>query len=146
MVTLWTGKQAMRILGESGITRDQFADMMGVKRSTMRTCIHGNRISRKMVGKLRELAGEEEEKAAIADVDDMIREAVEPDRKREKRVREADQLMGRVYLKPRNPYRYDVEFADGSHGWFRATPNSYFIGDEVRLKKADRGWEVVRCG
>lgn len=136
----------MRILGESGITRDQFADMMGVKRSTMRTCIHGNRISRKMVGKLRELAGEEEEKAAIADVDDMIREAVEPDRKREKRVREADQLMGRVYLKPRNPYRYDVEFADGSHGWFRAKPNSYFIGDEVRLKKADRGWEVVRCG
>lgn len=146
MVTLWTGKQAMRILGESGITRDQFADMMGVKRSTMRTCIHGNRISRKMVGKLRELAGEEEEKAAIADVDDMIREAVEPGRKREKRVREADQLMGRVYLKPRNPYRYDVEFADGSHGWFRAKPNSYFIGDEVRLKKADRGWEVVRCG
>ena len=146
MVTLWTGKQAMRILGESGITRDQFADMMGVKRSTMRTCIHGNRISRKMVGKLRELAGEKEEKAAIADVDDMIREAVEPDRKREKRVREADQLMGRVYLKPRNPYRYDVEFADGSHGWFRAKPNSYFIGDEVRLKKADRGWEVVRCG
>ena len=143
MVTLWTGKQAMRILGESGITRDQFADMMGVKRSTMRTCIHGNRISRKMVGKLRELAGEKEEKAAIADVDDMIREAVEPDRKREKRVREADQLMGRVYLKPRNPYRYDVEFADGSHGWFRAKPNSYFIGDEVRLRKADRGWEVV---
>ena len=136
----------MRILGESGITRDQFADMMGVKRSTMRTCIHGNRISRKMVGKLRELAGEKEEKAALADVDDMIREAVEPDRKREKRVREADQLMGRVYLKPRNPYRYDVEFADGSHGWFRAKPNSYFIGDEVRLKKADRGWEVVRCG
>ena len=133
----------MRILGESGITRDQFADMMGVKRSTMRTCIHGNRISRKMVSKLRELAGEEEEKAAIADVDDMIREAVEPDRKREKRVREADQLMGRVYLKPRNPYRYDVEFADGSHGWFRAKPNSYFIGDEVRLRKADRGWEVV---
>ena len=146
MVTLWKGKQAMRILGESGITRDQFADMMGVKRSTMRTCIHGNRISRKMVGKLRELAGEEEEKAAIADVDDMIREAVEPDRKREKRVREADELMGRVYLKPRNPYRYDVEFADGSHGWFRAKPNSYFIGDEVRLRKADRGWEVVRCG
>lgn len=143
MAIKMTGKQAMKILKEAGISRDEFAGIMGIKRSTMRTCLYGNRVSAKMVVKLSELAGEEIEKREIADVDEMIEEVVAPIKEVEKRVEQAEELIGRVYLKPRNPYRYDVEFADGSHGWFRAKPNSYFIGDEVRLRKADRGWEVV---
>lgn len=144
MAIKMTGKQAMKILKEAGISRDEFAGIMGIKCSTMRTCLYGNRVSAKMVVKLSELAGEEIEKREIADVDEMIEEVVAPIKEVEKRVEQAEELIGRVYLKPRNPYRYDVEFADGSHGWFRAKPNSYFIGDEVRLRKADRGWEVVR--
>jgi len=52
------GKECMAILRKVGISRDEFANMMGIKRSTMRTCVHGNRISRKMVLKLRELNGD----------------------------------------------------------------------------------------
>jgi hypothetical protein len=144
--TKLTGIQARKILEDAGVSRDEFAGIMGIKRSTMRTCLYGNRVSRKMVLKLKELAGEEIEKREIADVEEMIEQVVAPIKEVEKRVKGAEELIGRVYLKPRNPYRYDVEFADGSHGWFRAKPNSYFIGDEVRLRKADRGWEVVRCG
>ena len=119
----------MAILAKAGISRDEFAGMMGIKKSTMRTCVHGNRISRKMVDKLRQLAGEEEEKEAVAEVDAMIEEVVKPYREVERKVDESDVRMGKVYMIPQNKFLRLVEFADGSHGKFRAKPGMYWVGD-----------------
>lgn len=145
MATKFTGKECMAILAKAGISRDEFAGMMGIKKSTMRTCVHGNRISRKMVDKLRELAGEEEEKEAVAEVDAMIEEVVKPFREVERKVDESDVRMGKVYMIPQNKFLRLVEFADGSHGKFRAKPGKYWVGDKVQLKHLERDmWEVIR--
>ena len=44
----------------------------------MRTCVHGNRISRKMVERLKEMEGESVVAEEIAEVDAMIEEAKKP--------------------------------------------------------------------
>ena len=135
------GKECMAILRKVGISRDEFANMMGIKRSTMRTCVHGNRISRKMVLKLRELNGEKVVEEEIAEVDAMIEEAKKP----KVVVKEdGERRMARVYGIPSNKFLRLIEFRDGSHGKVRCKPGKYYIGDEMRVKDAGAGmWEIV---
>ena len=138
------GREVKAALDELGVSMDEFAISLGVKRATMRVCIYGNRVSKKMEAEIARMRGEREQMSELDQVGEMIEDAVAPQREVAKRVKDAEELIGRVYLKPRNPFRYDVEFPDGSHGWFRAKPNSYFIGDKVKLKKVESGWDVVR--
>jgi len=138
------GKELREALEKLNVSMDEFARSIGVKESTMRVCVYGNRVTKKMEAKINRMLGERARVGELEEIGEMIEDVVAPVREVEKRVRDAEELIGRVYLKPRNPYRYDVEFPDGSHGWFRAKPNKYFIGDKVKLKKAESGWEVVR--
>lgn len=138
------GKELRESLEKLDVSMDEFARSIGVKESTMRVCVYGNRVTKKMEAEINRMLGERARVGELEEIGEMIEDVVAPVREVEKRVREAEELIGRVYLKPKNPYRYDVEFPDGSHGWFRAKPNKYFIGDKVKLKKAETGWEVVR--
>ena len=138
------GKELREALEKLDVSMDEFARSIGVKESTMRVCVYGNRVTRKMEAEINRMLGERARVGELEEIGEMIEDVVAPVREVEKRVRDAEELIGRVYLKPKNPYRYDVEFPDGSHGWFRAKPNKYFIGDKVKLKKAESGWEVVR--
>ena len=138
------GKELRESLEKLDVSMDEFARSIGVKESTMRVCVYGNRVTRKMEVEINRMLGERARVGELEEIGEMIEDVVAPVREVEKRVRDAEELIGRVYLKPKNPYRYDVEFSDGSHGWFRAKPNKYFIGDKVKLKKAESGWEVVR--
>jgi len=138
------GKELREALEKLDVSMDEFARSIGVKESTMRVCVYGNRVTKKMEAEINRMLGERARVGELEEIGEMIEDVVAPVREVEKRVRDAEELIGRVYLKPRNPYRYDVEFSDGSHGWFRAKPNKYFIGDKVKLKKAESGWEVVR--
>jgi len=138
------GKELREALERLDVSMDEFARSIGVKESTMRVCVYGNRVTKKMEAEINRMLGERARVGELEEIGEMIEDVVAPVREVEKRVRDAEELIGRVYLKPKNPYRYDVEFPDGSHGWFRAKPNKYFIGDKVKLKKAESGWEVVR--
>jgi hypothetical protein len=138
------GKELKESLEKLDVSMDEFARSIGVKESTMRVCVYGNRVTKKMEAEINRMLGERARVGELEEIGEMIEDVVAPVREVEKRVRDAEELIGRVYLKPKNPYRYDVEFPDGSHGWFRAKPNKYFIGDKVKLKKAESGWEVVR--
>ena len=138
------GKELREALEKLNVSMDEFARSIGVKESTMRVCVYGNRVTKKMEAEINRMLGECARVGELEEIGEMIEDVVAPVREVEKRVRDAEELIGRVYFKPKNPYRYDVEFPDGSHGWFRAKPNKYFIGDKVKLKKAESGWEVVR--
>jgi len=138
------GKELRESLERLDVSMDEFARSIGVKESTMRVCVYGNRVTKKMEAEINRMLGERARVGELEEIGEMIEDVVAPVREVEKRVRDAEELIGRVYFKPKNPYRYDVEFPDGSHGWFRAKPNKYFIGDKVKLKKAESGWEVVR--
>ena len=138
------GKELRESLEKLDVSMDEFARSIGVKESTMRVCVYGNRVTKKMEAEINRMLGERARVGELEEIGEMIEDVVAPVREVEKRVRDAEELIGRVYFKPKNPYRYDVEFPDGSHGWFRAKPNKYFIGDKVKLKKAETGWEVVR--
>ena len=140
------GKELREALERLDVSMDEFARSIGVKESTMRVCVYGNRVTKKMEAEINRMLGERARVGELEEIREMIEDVVAPVREVEKRVRDAEELIGRVYFKPKNPYRYDVEFSDGSHGWFRAKPNKYFIGDKVKLKKVESGWEVVRCG
>ena len=140
------GKELREALERLDVSMDEFARSIGVKESTMRVCVYGNRVTKKMEAEINRMLGERARVGELEEIGEMIEDVVAPVREVEKRVRDAEELIGRVYFKPKNPYRYDVEFPDGSHGWFRAKPNKYFIGDKVKLKKVESGWEVVRCG
>ncbi len=137
---------AMRILEDSGISRDEFAGMCGVKPVTMRMTFQNGRFSKKAVAKLVELAGEVRERAEIVEVDEMIEEARE---EKAGMIRQTMgnplEVLGTVYLVPRNPYLRMVEFADGTHGRFRAQPGRFLLGAKVKLRKAGvDAWEL--CG
>lgn len=141
MAEKMTGKECMRILKKHGISRDEFAGMMGIKKSTMRTCVHGNRISRKMVERLKEMEGESVIAEEIAEVNALIEEARKP---RVVVVEEGERRMARVYGIPSNKFLRLIEFRDGSHGKVRCKPGKYYIGDEMRVKDAGNGmWEIV---
>lgn len=150
MDTKMSGRECLRILRKHGISRDEFAGMMGIKRSTMRTCVYGNRISRKMVARLMEMEGEEEIREEIAEVDAMIEEAKKEPSVIEGVIRQTmdnpSKRMGKIYAVPRNRYLRLVEFADGSHGRFRCKPDQYLkLGDVIELKHLDKDmWEIVK--
>ena len=136
------GKECMAILRKVGISRDEFSKMMGIKRSTMRTCVHGDRISYKMERKLRELNGEKVVEEEIAEVDAMIKEAKKP--KVVVKEEAGVARMAKVYAIPQNKFLRLIEFRDGTHGKIRCKPGKYYIGDEVRVRGEDRGlWEIV---
>ena len=116
----------------------------------MRTCVYGNRISRKMVARLMEMEGEEEIREEIAEVDAMIEEAKKEPSVIEGVIRQTmdnpSKRMGKIYAVPRNRYLRLVEFADGSHGRFRCKPDQYLkLGDVIELKHLDKDmWEIVK--
>ena len=121
---------ASEILEKSGISRDEFAGMVGVKSTTMRMTFYNGRFSKKAVARLELLAEDlgmdlEGGKEEARDVKEgMIRQSVGEPRER----------MGVVYSLPRNPYLRLVEFEDGTHGKFRAKEGRFGLGSRVRLK------------
>jgi|TARA_R110002020_G_scaffold190132_1_gene389555 G:T/U-mismatch repair DNA glycosylase len=137
---------AKKILEDSGISRDEFAGMVGVKPVTMRMTFQNGRFSKKAVIKLKELASDVVEQAELKEVDKLIEEA------REEKVGMIKQSMGSplealgvVYMVPRNPYWRMVEFADGTHGKFRAQAGKFLLGARVKLRKVGVDeWEL--CG
>ena len=129
---------ATEILKRAGISRDEFAGMCGVKPVSMRMTFYNGRFSKKAVAKLEELAGEAKETDDLVEVEGMIEEIVE--------VKElGNERMGTVYLVPRNPYLRMVEFADGTHGRFRAQPGRFLLGAKVKVRKV-KGDEWELCG
>ena len=90
---------ATEILKRAGISRDEFAGMVGVKPVSMRMTFQNGRFSKKAIAKLDELVGEVRERVGIEEVDELIKEV--------KVVEDlGDERMGTVYLVPRKPYWY----------------------------------------
>ena len=133
---------AKKILEESGITRDEFAKLCGVKPVTMRMTFYNGRFSKKAVAKLTQLRGDVVERNELAEVDKLIEEARTV---KEGMIKQSnDERQGKVYLVPRNPYIRMVEFADGSHGRFKAQPGRFLLGSTVLLKREDGDmWKLV---
>ena len=137
---------ATGILKELGIKRDEFAGMVGVKPVSMRMTFQNGRFSKKAIAKLEELAGEVRERLGIEEVDELIEEAKEI---KAGMIRQTTgnplEVMGTVYLVPRNPYLRMVEFVDGTHGRFRAQPGRFLLGAKVKVRKV-KGDEWELCG
>lgn len=137
---------AKRILEELGISRDEFAGMVGVKPVTMRMTFHNGRFSKKAIAKLEELSKEVRERADLVEVDELIEEAREVKAGMIRQTMGAPiEVMGTVYLIPRNPYWRMVEFGDGTHGRFRAQPGRFLLGAKVKVRKV-KGDEWELCG
>ena len=137
---------AKRILERAGIGRDEFASMCGVKPVSMRMTFYNGRFSKKALAKLEELVGEVRERVGIEEVDELIEEAKEI---KAGMIRQTTgnplEVMGTVYLVPRNPYLRMVEFGDGTHGKFRAQPGRFLLGAKVKVRKV-KGDEWELCG
>ena len=137
---------AKRILERAGISRDEFASMVGVKPVTMRMTFYNGRFSKKAIAKLEELSGEARELDDMVEVDVMIKEAQEV---KAGMIRQSMgtpiEAMATVYLVPRNPYWRMVEFSDGTHGRFRAQAGKFLLGAKVKLRKL-KGDEWELCG
>ena len=137
---------ATGILKELGIKRDEFASMVGVKPVSMRMTFQNGRFSKKAIAKLEELAGEVREHEGLLEVDELIEEAKEI---KAGMIRQTTgnplEVMGTVYLVPRNPYLRMVEFGDGTHGRFRAQPGRFLLGAKVKVRKV-KGDEWELCG
>lgn len=137
---------AKRILERAGISRDEFASMVGVKPVTMRMTFYNGRFSKKAIAKLEELSGEARERDDMVEVDVMIKEAQEV---KAGMIRQSMgtpiEAMATVYLVPRNPYWRMVEFSDGTHGRFRAQAGKFLLGAKVKLRKL-KGDEWELCG
>ena len=137
---------ATGILKELGIKRDEFASMVGVKPVSMRMTFQNGRFSKKAIAKLDELVGEVRERVGIEEVDELIEEAREI---KAGIIRQTTgnplEVMGTVYLVPRNPYLRMVEFSDGTHGRFRAQPGRFLLGAKVKVRKV-KGDEWELCG
>ncbi len=137
---------AKEILEKAGIGRDEFAGMVGVKPVSMRMTFYNGRFSRKAIAKLEELSEEVRERADLVEVDELIEEAKEV---KAGMIRQTTgnpiEVMGTVYLVPRNPYLRMVEFGDGTHGRFRAQPGRFLLGAKVKVRKLE-GDEWTLCG
>tara|TARA_Y100001973_G_C5187586_1_gene328876 strand:- start:1399 stop:1833 length:435 start_codon:yes stop_codon:yes gene_type:complete len=130
---------AKGILAESGLERDEFAKLCGVKPVSMRMTFYNGRFSKKALALLEDLAEQNREKARVAErvsvKEGMIKQSADLPIER----------IGMVYMVPRNPYLRMVEFSDGSHGKFRAQPGRFLLGAKVKLRKAKGDfWEL--CG
>ena len=137
---------ATGILKELGIKRDEFAGMVGVKPVSMRMTFQNGRFSKKAVAKLDELAGEVRERLGIEEVDELIEEAKEIKAGMIRQTMGTPlEVLGTVYLVPRNPYWRMVEFSDGTHGKFRAKPGRFLLGAKVKVRKI-KGDEWELCG
>lgn len=137
---------AKRILERAGISRDEFASMVGVKPVTMRMTFYNGRFSKKAIAKLEELSGEARERDDMVEVDVMIKEAQEVKAGMIRQSMGAPiEAMATVYLVPRNPYWRMVEFSDGTHGRFRAQAGKFLLGAKVKLRKL-KGDEWELCG
>ena len=87
---------AKKILEESGITRDEFAKLCGVKPVTMRMTFYNGRFSKKAVAKLTQLRGDVVERNELAEVDKLIEEARSV---KEGMIKQSnDERQGKVYL------------------------------------------------
>ena len=137
---------ATEILKRAGISRDEFAGMCGVKPVSMRMTFQNGRFSKKAIAKLDELVGEVRERVGIEEVDELIEEAKEV---KAGMIRQTTgnplEVLGTVYLVPRNPYLRMVEFGDGTHGRFRAQPGRFLLGAKVKVRKV-KGDEWELCG
>tara|TARA_R110002012_G_scaffold154112_1_gene314361 strand:- start:454 stop:918 length:465 start_codon:yes stop_codon:yes gene_type:complete len=137
---------AKRILERAGISRDEFASMVGVKPVTMRMTFYNGRFSKKAIAKLEELSGEARELDDMVEVDVMIKEAQEVKAGMIRQSMDSPiEAMATVYLVPRNPYWRMVEFSDGTHGRFRAQAGKFLLGAKVKLRKL-KGDEWELCG
>ena len=120
-------ERAKKILEKSGITKQYFASLLGVKPITVRLAFSNKRLSKKMVALLEDMGSEqkeEEEKSERALVKEgMIKQSMEK------------VLTAKVYLLPKNPYLRFIEFPDGTHGKFRAKPGTFALGSVVRVKR-----------
>jgi len=137
---------ATEILKRAGISRDEFAGMCGVKPVSMRMTFYNGRFSKKALAKLEELADEAKEADDMDEVAGMIEEAREIKAGIIRQTTGAPiEVLGTVYLVPRNPYLRMVEFADGTHGRFRAQPGRFLLGAKVKVRKV-KGDEWELCG
>ena len=120
-------ERAKKILEKSGVTKQYFASLVGVKPITVRLAFSNKRLSKKMVVQLlslEEQGNEEEEKSERALVKEgMIKQSMD------------DVRTAKVYMLPKNPYLRFIEFPDGTHGKFRAKPGSFTLGSIVTVKR-----------
>ena len=120
-------ERAKKILEKSGVTKQYFASLVGVKPITVRLAFSNKRLSKKMVVQLlslEEQGKEEEEKSERALVKEgMIKQSMD------------DVRTAKVYMLPKNPYLRFIEFPDGTHGKFRAKPGSFTLGSIVTVKR-----------
>lgn len=120
-------ERAKKILEKSGITKQYFASLVGVKPITVRLAFSNKRLSKKMVAQLltlEEPQKEEEERSERALVKEgMIKQSMD------------DVRTAKVYMLPKNPYLRFIEFPDGTHGKFRAKPGSFTLGSIVKVKR-----------
>jgi hypothetical protein len=120
-----------KILKDSGVTREEFAVLLGVKPSTMRVTWSNGRFSKKALTMLEDWEADLPSKEAQDVKEGMIKQS-------------NDERQGKVYLVPKNPYIRMVEFADGSHGRFKAQPGRFLLGSIVLLKREDGDmWRLV---
>ena len=120
-------ERAKKILEKSGVTKQYFASLVGVKPITVRLAFSNKRLSKKMVAQLltlEEPQKEEEERSERALVKEgMIKQSMD------------DVRTAKVYMLPKNPYLRFIEFPDGTHGKFRAKPGSFTLGSIVKVKR-----------
>ena len=137
---------AKRILERAGVKRDEFAGMVGVKPVSMRMAFYNGRFSKKAIAKLEELADDVREREGLIEVDELIEEAKEIKAGIIRQTMGTPlEVLGTVYLVPRNPYWRMVEFSDGTHGKFRAKPGRFLLGAKVKVRKI-KGDEWELCG
>ena len=120
-------ERAKGILEKSGVTKQYFASLVGVKPITVRLAFSNKRLSKKMVALLLDMESkqkdEEEKKERVLVKEGMIKQSMD------------QVLTAKVYLLPKNPYLRFIEFPDGTHGKFRAKPGTFALGSVVRVKR-----------
>ena len=120
-------ERAKKILEKSGVTKQYFASLLGVKPITVRLAFSNKRLSKKMVALLLDMESkqkdEEEKKERVLVKEGMIKQSMD------------QVLTAKVYLLPKNPYLRFIEFPDGTHGKFRAKPGTFALGSVVRVKR-----------
>ena len=116
------------ILEKSGVTKQYFASLLGVKPITVRLAFSNKRLSKKMVGMLESMESEIIRKEEDEEISELIASVSE--------VPVLDDVRtAKVYLLPKNPYLRFIEFSDGTHGKFRAKPGRFGLGSVVKVKR-----------
>ena len=87
------GKELRESLEKLDVSMDEFARSIGVKESTMRVCVYGNRVTKKMEAEINRMLGERARVGELEEIGEMIEDVVAPVREVEKRVRDAEELI-----------------------------------------------------